>query len=76
MSLGPKIVKMLLMGLQDLKFHGLMIQNIQPSTVFISYDGDDLHFADITQIANEGDNEPRNLELHLPYRYSFLKRHH
>ena len=28
MSLGPKIVKMLLMGLQDLKYHGLMIQNI------------------------------------------------
>ena len=47
LGIGPSIVKMLLMGLLDNRYHGLRIQNIQPSTVYVSYDGDDLHFADI-----------------------------
>ena len=44
--------------------------------MFISYDGNELNFTDIRQIGKEGDQEPRALDLHLPYRYSFIKRHH
>ena len=73
LSLGPKIVKMLLMGLLDMKYHGLVMQNIQPSTIFLSHDGDDLHFVDVTKIAEVGEKQQSIPGLYLPYRYTLIK---
>ena len=50
----------------------MVIQNIQPSTIFISPDGEDLVFADLSYVTKEG--FPRaNIEmLNPPYEYDLI----
>ena len=76
LKMGPNIITQLLMGLVTLKEQGLVVQNLQPSTIFINYDGTLLNFADITQICQDEDPQPYPQEIHLPYRYSFIRHHH
>ena len=75
LKIGPKIIKNLLDGMLTLKEKQLVLQNIQPSTIFISRDGTELTFADISYAKKEGQQQPKVEMLHSPYAYDLVQIH-
>ena len=75
LKIGANVVMELIKGLLTMRKWALVVQNIQPTTIFINYDGTELQFGDVTHITKEMEKETIKEVLHLPYRYSFIKHH-
>jgi hypothetical protein len=71
-KLAPQIVFQLIKGLSAIHESGQVVQNIQPSSVFVNADASALTFGDILYLVQE--NAPRVMVagLHAPYEYSIV----
>jgi hypothetical protein len=74
-KLAPQIVFHLIKGISIIHESSQVVQNIQPSTVFVNIDASALTFGDILYMAQE--NAPRVIiaGLHPPYEYSIVNHH-
>jgi hypothetical protein len=54
LRLAPNIVFQLIRGMIGIHEQGLVVQNLQPSTVFVNEDASALTFGDILYLAPEG----------------------
>jgi hypothetical protein len=58
----------LLKGLQDLQERHLVLQSLQPSTIYISDDASEINFQDISAISRPGVVNPGSVYQVAPYR--------
>ena len=72
--IGPKVITNLLKGILVLEKRRMVLQNIQPSTIMISKDGEELHFGDLSHVTKEGHPKDNVEMLHPPYVYDLVER--
>jgi hypothetical protein len=64
---GSKIIKLLLMGLLELKEHGVKVYNIEPSSIYLNDDYSKLVFADIRHMASNDEKKCPVITTKPPY---------
>jgi hypothetical protein len=74
-KLAPKIVFHLIKGISAIHESGQVVQNIQPSTVFVNTVASALTFGDILYMTKENTPRVSIRELHAPYEYSIVSHH-
>jgi serine/threonine protein kinase len=64
---GSKIIKLLLQGLRELKEHGIVVNNIQPSSIFLNEDYSELIFSDIKYMSKGLKKSYHSITTAAPY---------
>jgi hypothetical protein len=64
---GSKIIKLLLMGLIELKDFGVKVYNIEPSSIYLNDDYSKLIFADVKHMASKEEKKCPVITTKPPY---------
>jgi serine/threonine protein kinase len=64
---GSKIIKLLLQGLRELKEHDIVVNNIQPSSIFLNAEYSELIFSDIKYMSKGLKKSYHSITTPAPY---------